>query len=51
MIKTYRSEGDSDPTEEEIIHAGDAANGSTGYSIDTYDIYTNHQDGVYLESL
>jgi hypothetical protein len=47
MIKTYRFEGDSDPAEEAIIYIIEATDGSIGYSIDTYGVYTNHSDDAY----
>ena len=47
MIRTYRFEGDSDPSEEAIIYIIEATDGSIGYSIDTYGVYTNHSDDEY----
>lgn len=47
MIKTYRFEGESDPAEEAIIYLIRADDGTIGYSIDTYGIYTNHMNDVY----
>lgn len=47
LIKTYRFEGESDPAEEAIIYLIKADDGTIGYSIDTYGIYTNHMNDVY----
>lgn len=47
MIKTYRFEGDSDPSEEAIIYVIETIDGSIGYSIDTYGVYSNHANDVY----
>jgi hypothetical protein len=47
MIKTYRFEGDSDPAEEAIIYIIEAKDGSVGYSIDTYGVYSNHTNDDY----
>ena len=47
MIKTYRFEGESDPAEEAIIYLIKADDGTIGYSIDTYGIYTDHMNDVY----
>lgn len=47
MIRTYRFEGDSDPAEEAIIYIIETNDGSIGYSIDTYGVYTNHLDDAY----
>jgi hypothetical protein len=42
IIKTYRFEGESDPSEEAIVYLVQANDGSIGYSMDAYGIYTNH---------
>jgi hypothetical protein len=47
LIRTYRFEGESDPEEEAIIYLIEAADGTVGYSIDTYGIYTNHLTDGY----
>jgi len=47
LIKTYRFEGESDPSEEAIIYLIKANDGVIGYSIDTYGLYTNHLNDVY----
>ena len=47
MIRTYRFEGDSDPSEEAIIYIIRATDGTIGYGIDTYGVYASHSDDVY----
>lgn len=47
LLKTYRFEGDSDPEEEAIIYLVETIDGTVGYSIDTYGIYTNHATDGY----
>lgn len=42
IIKTYRFEGDSDPSESAILYLIEANDGLIGYSIDAYGVYTNH---------
>ena len=45
IIKTYRFEGDSDPSDSSILYLIEANDGLIGYSIDAYGVYSNH-DGV-----
>ena len=45
IIKVYRFEGDSDPGDSSVIYIMEAKNGMIGYSIDSYGIYSNHEDG------
>lgn len=47
IIKTYRFEGESDPSEEAIVYLIQTNDGSIGYSLDTYGAYTNHDDNGY----
>jgi len=42
IIKTYRFEGESDPGDSSILYVIEAKDGLTGYSIDAYGVYTNH---------
>lgn len=42
IIKTYRFEGDSDPSDSSILYLMEANDGLTGYSIDAYGVYSNH---------
>jgi hypothetical protein len=49
IIKTYRFEGDSDPSDSSILYLMEANDGLTGYSIDAYGVYSNHDDVNYDE--
>jgi len=44
IIKTYRFEGDSDPSDSSILYVLMADDGMIGYSIDAYGVYTNHDE-------
>lgn len=44
IIKTYRFEGESDPADSSILYIIEAKDGLTGYSLDTYGVYSDHQD-------
>ena len=44
IIKTYRFEGDSNPSDSSILYLIEANDGLTGYSIDAYGMYSNHDD-------
>jgi hypothetical protein len=44
IIKTYRFEGESDPSDMEILYIIKANDGLIGYSIDAYGAYSNHED-------
>ena len=46
IIKTYRFEGESDPSDSSILYVIEANDGLIGYSIDAYGVYTNH-DAAY----
>lgn len=47
IIKTYRFEGDSDPSDSSIIYLIEANDGLIGYSMDAYGAYSNHDDDGY----
>ncbi len=47
IIKTYRFEGDSDPSDSVILYVLEANDGKLGYSIDAYGVYSNHDDEKY----
>ncbi len=47
LIKTYRFEGDSDPSDSVILYLIEANDGKVGYSIDAYGAYSNHDDEKY----
>ena len=49
IIKTYRFEGDSDPSDSSILYLMEANDGLVGYSIDAYGVYSNHDDVNYDE--
>jgi hypothetical protein len=49
IIKTYRFEGDSDPSDSSILYLIEASDGLVGYSIDAYGVYSNHDDVNYDE--
>jgi hypothetical protein len=44
IIKTFRFEGESDPADSSILYIIEANDGMTGYSIDAYGVYSNHDD-------
>src|SRR5215831_16492729 len=44
IIKTYRFEGESNPSDMEILYIIEANDGLIGYSIDAYGIYSNHEN-------
>jgi hypothetical protein len=44
IIKTYRFEGDSDPSDTSIIFLIEANDGLIGYCMDAYGVYTNQND-------
>ena len=47
IIKTYRFEGNSDPSDSVILYVLEANDGKLGYSIDAYGVYSNHDDEKY----
>ncbi len=46
IIKTFRFEGESDPSDSSILYVIEANDGLIGYSIYAYGVYTNH-DAAY----
>jgi hypothetical protein len=44
IIKTFRFEGESNPSDMEIVYIIEANDGLIGYSIDAYGLYSNHED-------
>lgn len=44
IIKTYRFEGNSDPSDSSIIYLIEANDGLVGYSLDAYGAYSNHDE-------
>lgn len=47
IIKTYRFEGESDPSDSSIIYILEATDGLVGYSMDAYGVYSDHEDDGY----
>ena len=47
IIRTYRFEGDSDPSDNVILYVIEAKDGMIGYSLDAYGAYSNHDDAKY----
>jgi len=47
IIRTYRFEGESDPSDSSIIYLIEANDGMIGYSMDAYGVYSNHEDDGY----
>lgn len=44
IIKTYRFEGESDPSDSSILYVIEANDGLIGYSLDAYGAYSSHDD-------
>jgi hypothetical protein len=44
IIKVYRFEGNSDPSDSSVVYIIEANDGLTGYSMDSYGVYSNHDD-------
>lgn len=49
IIRTYRFEGASDPSDSSVLYVLEANDGLIGYSIDAYGAYSNHDDDGYDE--
>ena len=47
IIRTYRFEGESDPSDAAIIYLIEAKDGLIGYSMDAYGVYSDHGDDGY----
>ncbi len=47
IIRTYRFEGESDPSDSSIIYLIEANDGTIGYSLDAYGVYSDHGDDGY----
>ena len=47
IIKTYRFEGASDPGDNSILYLIEANDGSTGYTMDAYGVYSNNEGEGY----
>lgn len=44
IVKTFRFEGDSDPSDSSILYIIEANDGLKGYSLDAYGVYSNHDE-------
>ncbi len=44
IIKVYRFEGESDPSDSNILYIIEANDGLVGYSLDAYGVYSNHDE-------
>lgn len=44
IVKSYRFEGESDPSDTSVLYLIKANDGLIGYSIDAYGVYSNHDD-------
>lgn len=51
IIKVYRFEGDSDPSDSSVLYLIEANDGLIGYTIDAYGVYSNHDDDGYDDFL
>lgn len=49
IIRTYRFEGESDPSDNVIVYVIEAKDGMIGYSMDAYGAYSNHMNDGYDE--
>lgn len=47
IIKTFRFESDSDPSDSSILYIIEGKDGLIGYSLDAYGAYSNHDDDGY----
>ena len=47
IIKTYRFEGASDPGDSSILYLIEANDGTVGYSMDAYGVYSNNEGEGY----
>ena len=47
IFDTYRFEGMSNPSDMSIIYMIKANDGTIGYSLDSYGVYSNHEAGYY----
>ncbi|MCO4294641.1 hypothetical protein NF867_17400 [Solitalea sp. MAHUQ-68] len=47
ISKTYRFEGNSDPSDNAVIYIIEANNGLIGYALDAYGVYSNYEDDSF----
>lgn len=51
IIRTYRFEGDSDPSDNTVVYLIEARDGLIGYSMDAYGAYSDHEGEGYDDFL
>ncbi|TDX01070.1 hypothetical protein [Dinghuibacter silviterrae] len=49
IIKTYRFEGASNPSDSSVLYIICTREGRVGYVIDAYGIYSNHEDDITFD--
>jgi hypothetical protein len=49
LIRTFRFEGETDPSEQCIIYLVETSDGNTGYSKDSYGMYSQHLNDAYAD--
>lgn len=47
IVRTYRFEGESDPSDSSVIYLIEANDGLIGYSLDAYGVYSDHGNDGY----
>ncbi|WP_143308215.1 hypothetical protein [Chitinophaga vietnamensis] len=47
IIKTYRFEGESDPSDASILYVMEDKEGDKGYVIDAYGVYSSHEESGF----
>ena len=45
IIRTYRFEGESDPSDNSVVYLIEAKDGLIGYSLDAYGAYSDQEEG------
>ena len=51
IIKTYRFEGESDPSDNSVLYILEDQEGRKGYVLDAYGMYTSHDESGFDEFL
>lgn len=49
IIKTYRFEGESDPSDSSILYLLEDKEGDIGYVLDAYGMYSTHEEAGFNE--
>ena len=47
IIRTYRFEGDSNPADSSILYLIEAKDGTIGYILDAYGVYSGYEDDQF----